>query len=80
LDTIKKFGDEIVKFVESKAPKDPTQQMLEQMEKVEGRKCPSQSTGVAEYPRQSTSSPLSTIPTDQQYHGTHGCPFAIWWS
>ena len=34
LDTIKKFGDEIAKFVESKAPKDPNQQMLEQMEKL----------------------------------------------
>ncbi|CAL1127513.1 unnamed protein product [Cladocopium goreaui] len=34
LGTIKKFGDEIVKFVESKAPKDPNQQMLEQMEKL----------------------------------------------
>eukprot|EP00435_Cladocopium_sp_Y103_P076187 s462_g80.t1 len=34
LDTIKKFGDEIVKFVESKAPKDPNQQLMEQMEKL----------------------------------------------
>ena len=34
LDTIKKFGDEIATFVESKAPKDPNQQMLEQMEKL----------------------------------------------
>ena len=77
---LRSLGMRLSSLWNPKAPKDPNQQMLEQMEKVEGRKCPSQSTGVAEYPRQSTSSPLSTIPTDQQYHGTHGCPFAIWWS